>query len=58
MLGYTPSSAKSTVVVDITINNASLVSSVTMDKGTSFSATINNTEYNFVTNEDIAMSHS
>ena len=56
MLGYTPSSAKSpTAVVDVTLNNAT-GSSVTMDKGTSFSATINNTEYNFVTNEDIAMS--
>ena len=56
MLGYTPSSAKSpTAVVDITLNNAT-GSSVTMDKGTSFSATIDNTEYNFVTNEDITMS--
>ena len=56
MLGYTPSSAKSpTAVVDITLNNAT-GSTVTMDKGTSFSATIDNTEYNFVTNEDIAMS--
>jgi len=27
-----------------------------MDKGTTFSATVDNTEYNFVTNEDIAMS--
>ena len=56
MLGYTPSSAKSpTAVVDITLNNAT-GSSVTMDKGTSFSATIENTDYNFVTNEDISMS--
>ena len=56
MLGYTPSSAKSpTAVVDITLNNAT-GSTVTMDKGTTFSATIDNTEYNFVTNEDIAMS--
>ena len=56
MLGYTPSSAKSpTAVVDITLNNAT-GSSVTMDKGTTFSATVDNTEYNFVTNEDIAMS--
>ena len=56
MLGYTPSSAKSpTAVVDITLNNAT-GSTVTMDKGTSFSANIDNTEYNFVTNEDIAMS--
>ncbi len=56
MLGYTPSSAKSpTAVVDITLNNAT-GSTVTMNKGTSFSATIDNTDYNFVTNEDIAMS--
>jgi hypothetical protein len=56
MLGYTPSSAKSpTAVVDITLNNAT-GSSVTMDKGTTFSAKIDNIEYNFVTNEDIAIS--
>jgi len=56
MLGYTPSSAKSpTAVVDITLNNAT-GSAVTMDKGTLFSAKIDNTEYNFVTNEDITMS--
>ena len=56
MLGYTPSSAKSpTAVVDITLNNAT-GSTVTMDKGTSFSATIENTDYSFITNEDIAMS--
>jgi hypothetical protein len=56
MLGYTPSSAKSpTALVDITLNNAT-GSSVTMDKGTTFSATIDNTDYSFVTNEDIAMS--
>ena len=55
MLGYTPTSAKSpTAVVDITLNNAT-GSTVTMDKGTAFSATIDNTEYSFVTNEDIAM---
>ena len=43
MLGYTPSSSKSpTAVVDITLNNAT-GASVTMDKGTSFSATIDNT---------------
>ena len=56
MLGYTPSSAKSpTALVDITLNNAT-GASVTMDKGTAFSATIDNTDYSFVTNEDITMS--
>jgi len=56
MLGYTPSSAKSpTAVVDITLNNAT-GSSVTMDKGTTFSAKIDNIDYNFVTNEDITIS--
>jgi len=56
MLGYTPSSAKApTANVDITINKGT-GASVTMDKGTSFSANIDNTDYSFVTNEDIAMS--
>ena len=55
MLGYTPSSAKApTANVDITINKGT-GASVTMDKGTSFSANIDNTDYSFVTNEDIVM---
>ena len=45
MLGYTPSSAKSPVAdVDITLNNAT-GSTVTMNKGTTFTSTIDNTNY-------------
>jgi hypothetical protein len=55
MLGYTPSSAKSpTAVVDITLNNAN-GSSVTMDKGTVFTSTIDTLTYQFVNNEKITM---
>ena len=53
MLGYTPSSAKSPVAdVDITLNNAT-GSTVTMNKGTTFTSTIDNTTYQFVTNQDL-----
>ena len=43
MLGYTPSSAKSPIAdVDITLNNAT-GSTVTMNKGTTFTSSIDNT---------------
>jgi len=55
MLGYTPSSAKSPIAnVDITLNNAT-GSSVTMNKGTTFTSTIDNTTYQFVTNQDLTI---
>ena len=55
MLGYTPSSAKSPVAdVDITLNNAT-GSTVTMNKGTTFTSTIDNTTYQFVTNQDLTI---
>jgi len=55
MLGYTPSSAKSPVAdVDITLNNAT-GSTITMNKGTTFTSTIDNTTYQFVTNQDLTI---
>ena len=52
MLGYTPSSAKSPIAnVDITINNGT-GSTVRMNKGTTFTTSIDNTTYQFVTNAD------
>ncbi len=54
-LGYTPSSVKSpTAIIDVTVNNVpSGTASITMAKGTSYSTTIDNITYNFITNEDI-----
>ena len=56
MLGYTPSSVKSPIAnVDITINGAT-GSTITMNKGTTFTSIIDNTTYQFVTNEDNTIS--
>ena len=55
MLGYTPSSPKSPVAsVNIILNNAT-GASVTMNKGTAFTSTVDGTSYQFVTNEDITI---
>jgi hypothetical protein len=52
MLGYTPSSPKAPVAgVDIILNNAT-GASVTMNKGTAFTSTVDGTSYQFVTNQD------
>ena len=57
-LGYTPSSARaSTASVDITINNAS-GSSILMNKGTTFTTSVDGTGFNFCTNEDITITPS
>jgi len=56
MLGYTPSSPKAPVAgVDIILNNAT-GASVTMDKGTSFTTTVDGLTYQFVTNQDTTIS--
>ena len=53
MLGYTPSSVSAPVAtIDVTLNNTALASA-TIDAGTKFSTTVNNTTYNFVTVSDI-----
>ena len=55
MLGYTPTSPKSPVAeISIKLNNAS-GASVTMDKGTVFTTTVDGVSYQFLTNEDITI---
>jgi hypothetical protein len=51
MLGYTPSSVKAPAAnISIVVNNAT-GSSLTMDKGTTFTSTVDGTTYQFVTNQ-------
>jgi len=55
MIGYTPSSVRAPVsTIDITVNNAS-GSSILMNKGTTFTSSVDGTGYNFLTNEDITI---
>ena len=55
MIGYTPSSVRTPVAtIDITVNNAS-GSSILMNKGTTFTSSVDGTGYNFITNEDITI---
>jgi len=50
MLGYTPTSAKApTASIDILVNNAS-GATITMDKGTTFTTSVDGVSYQFVTN--------
>ena len=52
-LGYTPRSARAPVArVEVTVTNNSL-SSLTINKGTKFTTSINNSTYGFVVNEDV-----
>src|SRR6056300_844994 len=56
LLGYTPSSPRSPIAsIDIVLNNASGVT-VTMDKGTAFTTTVDGLTYQFVTNQDTTIS--
>jgi len=51
-LGYTPTSAKAAAAfVDITINNPTS-NNITLNKGSRFNTTINNTSYTFVTDRE------
>ena len=54
MLGYTPTSAKSPIAnIDILVNNTTGIGSpITMNKGTVFNTTVDQTSYQFVTNSD------
>jgi len=54
-LGYTPTSVSSPMAtIDVTVNNVpTTTASITMVKGTTFTTTINQITYNFLTNEDI-----
>ena len=55
MIGYTPSSPRAPrSSIDILINNAS-GASVTMNKGTIFTTTVDNTQYQYVTNSDLTI---
>ena len=56
MLGYTPSSAKAPVAsVDIVVNDAT-GTTLSMDKGQTFTTSVNGTTYNYITNEDLTIS--
>ena len=56
MLGYTPSSPRSPIAsIDIELNNAT-GATVTMDKGTAFTTTVDGLTYQFVTNQDVTIS--
>ena len=55
-VGYTPRSASAaTAVIDVLVNNAS-GASITMSRGTKFSATVDETNYSFVNNADVSIS--
>ena len=55
MLGYTPASPRAPIAnVNILLNNVT-GSSVTMDKGTVFTSTVEGLTYQFVTNEDVTI---
>jgi hypothetical protein len=53
MLGYTPNSPRAPVAdLSIRVNNVpSTTTSLTLDKGTTFTTSVNNTSYQFVTNQ-------
>ena len=52
MLGYTPTSPRTPrAVIDVVVNNAT-GSSVTMQKGTVFTTTVDKIDYQYVTNAD------
>ncbi len=55
MLGYTPTSPRTPrAQIDVVVNNAT-GSSVTMQKGTVFTTTVDKTDYEYVTNADITI---
>ena len=55
MIGYTPSSPRAPRAdVDIVVNSAT-GTSITMNKGTVFTTTVDNTQYQYVNNEDITV---
>ena len=56
MLGYTPSSAKAPVAsVDIVVNDAT-GTTLTMNKGQTFTTSVDGITYNYITNEDLTTS--
>lgn len=59
-LGYTPASVRSARAnIDVVVNNPTgLPSSLTMDRYTTFSTSINGTSYNFLTNKSVKTNRS
>jgi len=54
-VGYTPtSSTAAKAVIDVTVTNA-IGATLTMERGTQFSTTVNGTSYNFVNNADLSI---
>ena len=56
MLGYTPTSAKAPVASLDIIVNGPVVTTLVMDKGTTFTTSVDGTTYNYITNEEISTS--
>ena len=56
MLGYTPTSAKAPVASLDIIVNGPVGTTLVMDKGTTFTTSIDGTTYNYITNEEISTS--
>ena len=56
MLGYTPTSAKSPVASLDIIVNGPVGTTLVMDKGTTFTTSVDGTTYNYITNEEISTS--
>ena len=55
MLGYTPSSVKApTASVDIVVNDAT-GTTLTMNKGQTFTTAVDGTAYNYITNEELTI---
>ncbi|MDB4335659.1 hypothetical protein OAA03_00200 [bacterium] len=55
MIGYTPSSPRTPMAsIDVTLNNAT-GTSVTMNKGTVFTTSVDDTSYQYVTNSDVTI---
>ena len=58
MIGYTPSSPRAPMAsIDVTLNNAT-GTSVTMSKGTTFTTSVNDVTYQYVTNSDVTITPS
>jgi len=58
MIGYTPSSPRAPMAsIDVTLNNAS-GTSVTMNKGTVFTTSVDDISYQYVTNSDVTITPS
>ena len=57
MLGYTPTSARaSNAILSVKVNNVpSTTTSLTMDKGTVFTTSVDGTSYQFVTNQSFSV---